>query len=169
MYCSISGRWHKMRRETEPRFSLAADALLLSGAYSERMADIRVLIVDDSEQVRQDLRLFLTLTGGIEIVGEAENGLEAVHLTESLHPQAVLMDLEMPIMDGYAATCQIKALRPSCRVIALTIHAEATEQQKALDAGVDVFVIKGASMARLMEAIFSAPILGQMPEGERNE
>jgi DNA-binding NarL/FixJ family response regulator len=72
-------------------------------------------------------------------------------------------------MDGYAATRQIKALQPSCRVIALTIHAEETEQQRALDAGVDAFVIKGASMEMLMEAIFSAPILGQMPEGERDE
>ena len=133
------------------------------------MADIRVLIVDDSEQVRQDLRLFLTLSGCIRIVGEAQNGREAVHLAETLHPQVVLMDLEMPILDGCDATRQIKALQPSCKVIALTIHAEETERQKALDAGVDVFVIKGASMEMLTEAIFDAPILGQMPEGERNE
>ena len=133
------------------------------------MADIRVLIVDDREQVRQDLRLFLTLTGGIEIVGEASNGFEAVCLAERLRPQVVLMDLEMPILDGYEATRQIKALQPSCRVIALTIHVEETEQQKARQAGMDEFVIKGAPMETLMQAIYSAPILGQMPKGEKDE
>ena len=133
------------------------------------MADIRVLIVDDLERVRQDLRTFLTLAGNIEIIGEASNGLDAVKLVKLLEPQVIVMDLEMPVMDGYAATRQIKALRPSCKVIALTIHAEETEQQKALDAGVDVFVIKAASTETLMEAIFSAPILGHMPKGERNE
>lgn len=131
------------------------------------MTDIRVLIVDDMERVRQDLRTFLTLTGGIEIVGEASNGLDAIQLVRMLEPQVVLMDLEMPLMDGCAATHQIKAFQPSCRVIALTIHAEETERQKALDAGVDVFVIKGASMETLLKAIFTAPTLGQMPEGER--
>ncbi len=133
------------------------------------MADIRVLIVDDHEQVRQDLRLYLTLTGGIEIVGEAENGLQAVGLAKSLYPQVVLMDLEMPILDGYEAASQIKALQPSCRVIALTIHAEETEQQKALQAGMDGFVIKGAPMETLMKAIYSAPIVGHLPQGEKDE
>lgn len=133
------------------------------------MTDIRVLIVDDVESVRQDLRTFLTLAENIEIIGEASNGLEAVKLVRLLEPQVIVMDLEMPVMDGYAATRQIKTLRPSCKVVALTIHAEETEQQKALDAGVDVFVIKGALMKTLIEAIFSAPILGQMPKGERNE
>jgi DNA-binding NarL/FixJ family response regulator len=133
------------------------------------MADIRVLIVDDTERVRQDLRTFLTLAGNIEIIGEASNGLDAIQLVKMLAPQVVVMDLEMPVMDGCAATRQIKALQPTCRVIALTIHAEETEQQRALESGVDTFVIKGASMEMLMEAIFSAPILGQMPEGERDE
>lgn len=133
------------------------------------MADIRVLIVDDVESVRQDLRTFLTLAGNIEVVGEASSGLDAVKLVKLLEPQVVLMDLEMPFMDGCAATRQIKVLQPSCRVIALTIHAEATDQHRALDAGADVFVTKGASMEMLMEAILSAPISGQMPEGERDE
>jgi NarL family two-component system response regulator LiaR len=133
------------------------------------MAEIRVLIVDDSEQVRQDLRLFLSLIGGVEIVGEASNGLEAVRLAEGSRPQVVLMDLEMPVLDGCAATRQIKALQPACRVIALTIHADEAQQSRALEAGVDVFVIKGASMETLMEAIRDVSQSGQMPEGERNE
>jgi DNA-binding NarL/FixJ family response regulator len=133
------------------------------------MANIRVLIVDDVERVRQDLRTFLTLAGNIEVIAEASNGLESVQLVKTLAPQVVLMDLEMPVMDGYEATRQIKALQPSCRVVALTIHAEERERQKALQAGMDGFVIKGAPMETLMEAICRAPIVGQMPEGEKDE
>jgi len=169
MYCCISGTPQKISRWTEIRFNLAADASLFPTAYIECMADIRVLIVDDVDRVRQDLRTFLTLSGDIEIIGEASNGLDAVRLVEMLEPQVVLMDLEMPVMDGYAATREIKAVQPSCRVIALTIHAEEMERQKALDAGMDVFVIKGAPMETLMEAILSVPTVGQMPKGERNE
>ncbi len=126
------------------------------------MTAIRVLIVDDVERVRQDLRTFLTLTGNIEIVGEASNGLEAVRLVEALCPQVVLMDLEMPIMGGFEAARQIKALQPSCRVIALTIHAGEAEQQSAIQAGVDDFIVKGASLESLMGSIRTAPMTNRM-------
>lgn len=117
------------------------------------MADIRVLIVDDVERVRQDLRTFLTLSGNIEIVGEASNGAEAVQLIQALCPQVVLMDLEMPVMDGFEAARQIKVLQPSCRVIALTIHAGEMEQQKALQAGMDNVIAKGVPLEVLLQAI----------------
>ena len=117
------------------------------------MADIRVLIVDDVERVRQDLCTFLSLTGNIEIVGEARDGLEAVRLAETLHPQVILMDLEMPIMDGYEAARQIKALQPSCRVIALSIHAGEAERQQALQAGMRELIAKGAPLEMLLQAI----------------
>jgi len=117
---------------------------------------IGVLIVDDVPQVRADLRTLLTLAGDIEVVGEAADGVQAVRLAEALHPDAVLMDLEMPVMDGFAATRQIKARSPACRVIALSIHAGQEERQKAISAGVDVFVVKGAPLGTLMEAIHNA-------------
>jgi DNA-binding NarL/FixJ family response regulator len=120
------------------------------------MAHIRVLIVDDIDRVRQDLRTFLTLSGDIEIVGEARDGGEAIRLAESLRPQVVLMDLEMPVMDGYAAAHQVKALQPACRVIALTIHGGDAEQQKALRAGVDDFIVKGAPLEVLLQSIRAA-------------
>ena len=120
------------------------------------MADIRVLIVDDVERVRQDLCTFLTLSGNIEIVGEACNGLEAIRLAETLRPQVILMDLEMPIMDGYEAARQIKVLQPSIRVIALTIHAGEAEQQRAFEAGMTTVVVKGAPLEILLGAIGSA-------------
>jgi DNA-binding NarL/FixJ family response regulator len=120
------------------------------------MTNIRVLIVDDVEQVRQDLRTYLMLTEGIEIVGEARNGLEAIQLVETLHPQVVLMDLEMPIMDGYEATRQLKRIKPSCRVIALTIHAGEVERQQALQAGMAEVIAKGSSLDVLLRAIWVA-------------
>ena len=113
----------------------------------------RVLIVDDAREVRRDLRTTLTLAGNIEIVGEAANGLEAVLLTESLEPAVVLMDLEMPVLDGYAATRQIKAHCPACRVIALTVHGYESARRKAIEAGVDDFVVKGVSLETLVKVI----------------
>jgi DNA-binding NarL/FixJ family response regulator len=141
---------------------LAPDVLIHFRAYIEYMANIRVLIVDDVERVRQDLCTFLRLAGEIEIVSEARDGLEAIRLVETLCPQVVLMDLEMPILDGYEATRQIKAIKPSCRVIALTIHAGQTEQQRALQAGADDFIVKGAPLETLMKAIRNAPDLDQI-------
>jgi DNA-binding NarL/FixJ family response regulator len=117
------------------------------------MADIRVLIVDDVERVRQDLCTFLSLAGNMQVVGEASNGLEAIRLVETLCPQVVLMDLEMPIMNGYEAAHQIKVLQPSCRVIALSIHAGEAERQQALQAGMVDLIAKGAPLEMLLRAI----------------
>ncbi len=127
---------------------------------------LRVLIVDDVPQVRQELRGLLQLTGELEVVGEAANGLEAISQAEALRPDVVVMDLEMPVMDGYEATRQIKTRRPACRVVALTIHGGETERQRAFQAGADSFVVKGAPLETLMEAIRNAPALGQMPKGD---
>ncbi len=122
------------------------------------MTPTRVLIVDDVEQVRRDLFTALSLSGELEIVGEAANGLEAIRLTESLGPDVVLMDLEMPIMDGYEATRRIKSLCPSRRVIALTVHDYESAREKANASGVDAFLVKGASVESIVRAILnSAP------------
>jgi len=117
------------------------------------MTATRVLIVDDVEQVRRDLRTLLTLSDDLEIIGEAANGLEAVRLTESLQPDVVLMDLEMPIMDGYEATRQIKSQIPSCRVIALTVHDYEAARMKARQSGVDAFLVKGAPVEKIIQTI----------------
>jgi DNA-binding NarL/FixJ family response regulator len=130
------------------------------------MAEIRVLIVDDVERVRQDLRTFLTLGGDIRIVGEAVNGLDAIRLADSLCPQVILMDLEMPVLDGYEATRRIKASQPSCRIIVLSIHEGEAEQEKAQRAGADDFITKGPSLHGLLEAIHKIYATGQMPKGE---
>jgi DNA-binding NarL/FixJ family response regulator len=113
----------------------------------------RVLIVDDSPQVRQELRTLLPLVGDIKVVGEAADGRQAIQMAEALQPQVILMDLEMPVLDGYEATRQIKAHCPGCRVVALTVHGYEAAQQKAMAAGVDDLVIKGAPVETLVQAI----------------
>jgi DNA-binding NarL/FixJ family response regulator len=119
---------------------------------------VRVLIVDDIVQVRQDLRTVLLLAGNeagipIEIIGEAANGKEAVHLAEVFQPEVILMDLAMPVLDGFEATRQVKKRDPSCRVIALTVHDYEAARQKAIQSGVDVFFVKGAPVEMLVQAI----------------
>ena len=97
---------------------------------NEILMSKRILIVDDREQVREDLRTVLTLFGELGIIGEAANGQEAIRLVAVLQPDVVLLDLEMPVMDGYEAASQIKALTPSCRVIVLTVHDCPVARQK---------------------------------------
>jgi two-component system, NarL family, response regulator NreC len=121
------------------------------------MKVIRVLIVDDMTQVRQDLRTVLTLSGDgdhpIEIVGEAANGLEAIRQSEALQPDVVLIDLEMPVLDGYEASSLIKTRCPACRVIALTVHDYESARQKAFQARMDGFIVKGTPVETLVQAI----------------
>lgn len=113
----------------------------------------QILIVDDKEQVRRDLRTLLALSNEIEILGEAANGLEAIQKVEVLQPDVVLLDLEMPVMNGYEAASQIKVIAPSCRVIVLTVHDYTLARQKALHAGADSFIIKGSSVEQLIQEI----------------
>lgn len=112
-----------------------------------------VLIVDDLPQVRSDLRLLLELSGELEICGEAGTGQEAVTQAQALHPEVILMDLEMPNMNGYEAAAQIKKLSPACRVIALSIHNYPSAWQRAAQAGMDGFIAKGAPLNVILDTI----------------
>jgi len=115
----------------------------------------RVLLVDDVEQVRWDLRTALSFSEDLEIVGEAADGLEALHLAETLRPDVILLDLAMPLMDGYEATRMIKALCPSCRIVAFTVHAYDEARLKAARSGVDAFLIKGVPIQKIIETILN--------------
>ncbi len=117
------------------------------------MEKIRVLLVDDVPQVRQDLRTALMLTGEVDIVGEAEDGRRAIDLEQALTPDVVLMDLEMPGMDGFEAARTIKAQRPSCRIVALSVHATAHDRQQAAECGIDAFVVKGSAFRGLLASL----------------
>jgi DNA-binding NarL/FixJ family response regulator len=107
-------------------------------------AKIRVLLVDDHAVVRRGLRGFFELLDDIEIVGEAEDGRRAVELVESLQPDVVLMDLLMPVMDGIAATAEIKERFADVEVVALTSFIEEERVTAALEAGATGYLLKDA-------------------------
>jgi DNA-binding NarL/FixJ family response regulator len=112
-----------------------------------------VLIADDMPQVRQDLRLLLQLTSELEVVGEAANGQEAIRQAEILHPDVVIMDVEMPILDGFQATLQIKQRNLAKRVVILSVHSEPEDETRAMQAGADAFIQKGAPYTTLIQSI----------------
>jgi len=112
---------------------------------------IRVLIADDRLSSRNGLRALLATQLEIEIVGEAADGREAVHLVEQCQPDVVLMDLRMPVIDGLEATRMIKGRWPQVKVIVLTMYP--SHQPEALAAGADAFLVKGCSAEDLLEAI----------------
>ena len=116
---------------------------------------IRVLIVDDAAGVRRDLCLLLEIAGDLRVVGEAENGAEAVEQATALHPDVVIMDLAMPVMDGCQAATRIKSHAVDCRIVALTVHNTETSRQEAYAAGFDAYLVKGAPLAELLGAIGS--------------
>lgn len=117
---------------------------------------LHVLIVDDMPQVRYDLRLLFELTGAIVVVGEAVNGMDAIRQAEDLHPDVVVMDLEMPLMDGCEAARLIKERGLAKRVIILTIHNRNEVEKRIQAAGVDAYVQKGAGYEVLIGAILQA-------------
>jgi PAS domain S-box-containing protein len=114
---------------------------------------LRVLLADDHEIVRQGLVSLLSEETSIEIVGEAANGREAVNLADQLEPDVVIMDVSMPLMDGYEATRQIKASLPQVRVVALSMYNECEAMENMQRAGAEGYVLKTAPLEELVAAI----------------
>lgn len=117
---------------------------------------IRILLVDDHAVVRQGLNMFLGLDPDLEVVGEAENGEEAIRLTRALNPDVVLMDLLMPVMDGITATATIRRDFPETEVIALTSVLEDEAVMKAMRAGAIGYLLKDTQAEELRRAIKAA-------------
>lgn len=108
-----------------------------------KQREFTVLVVDDQASVRVGLRLLLQFESNVNIVGEAGNGAEAVALARSLRPDLVIMDVEMPGLDGVAAARRCVDLLPACMVIMLSIHSRPEVRERALAAGAWAFVEKG--------------------------
>ena len=117
---------------------------------------VRILIVDDHAVVRQGLITFLELQDEIEVVGEASNGKEAIQRVQELEPDVVLMDLVMPVMDGLTAIKQIKQLRPSTEVIALTSFADDEKVFTAIRSGATGYLLKDVQPNDLVKAVLAA-------------
>jgi YesN/AraC family two-component response regulator len=116
---------------------------------------VRLIVVDDSLPARHGLCAILAGRTGIEIVGEASQGAEAVALVEERQPQAALMDVRMPVMDGMEAARLIKARWPQTRVILISMYAD--HEPEALKAGADAFLVKGCRAEELVTAIVGGP------------
>lgn len=114
-------------------------------------SEVNVLIVDDDRASREGLRELFELRPNINVIGEAINGEEAVDLANSLHPDLVIMDVQMPKMDGLEATRQIKQQSPGIRIILLTMYRE--YRAAALRSGADAFLIKGEGIGQLLAAL----------------
>ena len=117
---------------------------------------IRVMLVDDHSMVRRGLATILRVRPGLQLVGEANNGLEALRLCKQVRPDVVLMDLVMPEMDGAAATRALREMCPEIQVIALTSFKEKELVQGALEAGAIGYLLKNISADELTDAIHAA-------------
>ena len=113
----------------------------------------RVLIVDDQPSALKGLKAILAFYPALMVVGEAVNGAAAVQLVAELQPDVVVMDLQMPIMDGIEATKLIKQQWPAIKVIVLTVQS--SRRAEAFNAGADYFLLKGNGPEALEQAILS--------------
>jgi len=114
---------------------------------------ITVLLADDHPLVRRGFSRILEDEPDIEVIGEANNGLEAVEMAVRLRPQVVVMDYAMPELDGVQATAEITHKAPECAVLMLSMHADANYIRNAADAGAHGYVLKNAIDVDLAEAI----------------
>ena len=117
------------------------------------MDKTRVLLAEDHTIVRKGLRSLLDKETGIEVVGEAEDGREAIVKAEELHPDVVVMDIAMPGLNGLEATRQIKKRFPDMKIIILTMHANEEYILQSLKAGASGYLVKKSAPAELISAI----------------
>jgi len=117
------------------------------------VSKISVLLAEDHTIVRKGLRSLLDGEAGVEVIGEAEDGREAVEKVRQLHPDVVVMDIAMPGLNGLEATRQIKKRFPEVKVLILTMHADEEYIFQVLRAGASGYVVKQAAPAELVSAI----------------
>jgi len=114
---------------------------------------IKVLLAEDHTIVRKGLRSLLDGEADIQVVGEAEDGQQAVEKAQLLLPDVVLMDITMPVLNGLEATRQIKSLHPRIKVVVLTVHSTQEYVFQILQAGGSGYVLKQAAVSELIQAI----------------
>ena len=117
------------------------------------MSDVKVLVVDDQRLVREGIASLLSIQEGMSVVGTAVDGQEAVEKALALAPDVVLMDVRMPVMDGIAATLQIRRKLPGCQVLMLTTFDDEEYVVKSLQAGATGYLLKDIPAADLAQAI----------------
>lgn len=138
------------------------------------MKQITVLLAEDHANFRKSLKLLVESDGDIEVVAEAKNGNEAVHLAARFHPEVIVMDIAMPLLNGLQATQQIMAAWPATRVLILSAHPDPEYIEQAMILGASGYLLKQSSTQFVAKAVrevlkgnsyFSTAISGQL----RNE
>jgi DNA-binding NarL/FixJ family response regulator len=117
------------------------------------MPPIRVLLADDHRLFRQGIRQICEILGGFEVVGEAENGQEAVDAARKLQPDVILMDINMPLLDGVQATSIITRNNPRSRVIVLTMYRQDQYVFEAIKAGARGYLLKDSDEQELLDTV----------------
>ncbi|MDI3463727.1 MAG: Chemotaxis protein methyltransferase CheR [Nitrospira sp.] len=142
-----------------------SSALKSQDSALQQHAEIRVLLVDDHPMMRQGLRSIVTAYDHFEVVGEAGDGAEAVELVQRLEPDVVVMDIDMPKMDGIEATQQIKANQPATVVIGLSVNQSTDTEQRMKEAGASAYLTKESAVDALCHAIEQAVSCTQYAAG----
>lgn len=114
---------------------------------------LRLMVVDDHVMVRRGVVMLIKGFADIELVAEAHNGGEAVRLCESAQPHVILMDIDMPIIDGIAATKEIRRLYSHIRIVALVDIKDENRVAEMLDAGADAYILKNATVDQLVTTV----------------
>ena len=120
----------------------------------------RILVVDDTQAIRRSLRVRIESETDWEICGEAENGRDAIERVKELHPDVVLMDLSMPVMNGLDAARRIKAIAPSTHILMFTLHTYPQLLDESRKAGISSVVSKsdaaGPNLLRALRSLLAA-------------
>ena len=135
-------------KASEPRSSR-----MLSETSKPDRARIRVLLADDHPVVRWGLSCFMAPHTELAVIGEAANGIEAVHKTKELHPDVVLMDIDMPELNGLAATEILRRENPLVKVLLLSMHPYTGQMARILQSGARGFLLKDTPPAEVVAAI----------------
>lgn len=120
---------------------------------TEEVRTIRIIIADDHSIFREGLRTLLDACSDMQVIGEAENGQQALSLVQNLNPDVAVIDINMPVMNGIEATRLIKERVPRVYVIGLSMHSEQVVKDSFISAGGDQFVSKGGSLSTFPEII----------------
>jgi DNA-binding NarL/FixJ family response regulator len=123
---------------------------------SEPLRTIRIVLADDHAMVREGLRAVLEGYNDVQVIGEAKNGEEAVLLVDNLRPSVVIMDINMPMLNGIEATILIKSRHPEVRVIGLSVNADGSNEDAMKQAGAEVLLTKETAVDELYHAIHTA-------------
>ena len=134
------------------------------------MAHIRILLADDHTLMRRGLRLLLEQQSEFQVIGEADDGRQAVELAASLHPNVAVLDIGMPLLNGIEATRQMLTADSSIAVVVLSMHSDESYVLRALKAGAKGYLLKNSAEADLIQAVravaegksFFSPTIGRM-------